>query len=238
MASTTGRGGAALRTGPPETAGRWALLPDARHRPDPPRPRHRRAAARPARRGDPRRRGERAAARRVRRRLQGALGVRGLRPLPARLLRRRPRRRPVRHRRRDRPAAHLQRGRRPTPSRRRSAWPPPTRPTPTAPRCPGPETASGGPPARPQGRRAGGAGRRRADPLRRARRPHPAHLERRRRPARPRPPASLAEAARRGSLGRLTVERADGAQLLGAGSTPLREALDAAGFVATRGGCG
>ena len=28
MASTTGRGGAALRTGPPETAGRWALLPE------------------------------------------------------------------------------------------------------------------------------------------------------------------------------------------------------------------
>ena len=44
---------------------------------------------------------------------------------------------------------------------------------------------------------------------------------------------SLAEAARRGSLGRLTVERADGAALLGGGSTPLREALDAAGFVAT-----
>ena len=44
---------------------------------------------------------------------------------------------------------------------------------------------------------------------------------------------SLAEAARRGSLGRLTVERADGAQLLRGGSTPLREALDAAGFVAT-----
>src|SRR4051812_18376564 len=45
--------------------------------------------------------------------------------------------------------------------------------------------------------------------------------------------ASLAEAAQRGSLGRLTVERADGAALLGGGSTPLREALDAAGFVAT-----
>ena len=45
--------------------------------------------------------------------------------------------------------------------------------------------------------------------------------------------ASLAEAARRGSLGRLTVERADGAALLGGGSTPLRDALDAAGFVAT-----
>jgi ATP-dependent Lhr-like helicase len=45
--------------------------------------------------------------------------------------------------------------------------------------------------------------------------------------------ASLAEAARRGSLGRITVERADGAALLGGGSTPLREALDAAGFIAT-----
>ncbi len=45
--------------------------------------------------------------------------------------------------------------------------------------------------------------------------------------------AALAEAARRGSLGRLTVEKADGAQLLGAGATPLREALQAAGFVST-----
>ncbi|HET6939518.1 MAG TPA: crosslink repair DNA glycosylase YcaQ family protein, partial [Nocardioides sp.] len=44
---------------------------------------------------------------------------------------------------------------------------------------------------------------------------------------------SLAEAVHRGSLGRLTVERADGSALLGGGSTPLREALDAAGFVAT-----
>ena len=31
----------------------------------------------------------------------------------------------------------------------------------------------------------------------------------------------------------MTVERADGEQLLGAGATPLRAALDAAGFVAT-----
>ena len=45
--------------------------------------------------------------------------------------------------------------------------------------------------------------------------------------------ASLAEAARRGTLGRITVERADGEQLLGSGSTPLREALQAAGFIAT-----
>ena len=44
---------------------------------------------------------------------------------------------------------------------------------------------------------------------------------------------ALATAARRGQLGRLTVERADGSQLLGSGPTPLREALAAAGFVAT-----
>lgn len=45
--------------------------------------------------------------------------------------------------------------------------------------------------------------------------------------------AALAETVRRGTLGRLTVEKADGAPLLGGGATPLREALDAAGFVAT-----
>ncbi|MFC4786271.1 ATP-dependent helicase [Nocardioides sp. MAHUQ-72] len=45
--------------------------------------------------------------------------------------------------------------------------------------------------------------------------------------------AALAEAARRGSLGRMTVEKADGEQLLGSGSTPLREALQSAGFVST-----
>jgi len=44
---------------------------------------------------------------------------------------------------------------------------------------------------------------------------------------------ALATAARRGQLGRLTVERADGSQLLGSGPTPVREALAAAGFVAT-----
>ncbi len=44
---------------------------------------------------------------------------------------------------------------------------------------------------------------------------------------------ALATSARRGHLGRLTVERADGAQMLGGGQTPLREALAAAGFVAT-----
>ncbi len=44
---------------------------------------------------------------------------------------------------------------------------------------------------------------------------------------------ALADAVRRGQLGKLTVEKADGSQLLGSGSTPLREALTAAGFVAT-----
>jgi ATP-dependent helicase Lhr and Lhr-like helicase len=45
--------------------------------------------------------------------------------------------------------------------------------------------------------------------------------------------AALADAVRRGSLGRLTVEKADGEQLLGSGTTPLRQALQDAGFVAT-----
>ncbi len=44
---------------------------------------------------------------------------------------------------------------------------------------------------------------------------------------------TLSTAVRRGSLGRLTVEKADGAQLLRSGSTPLREALQDAGFVVT-----
>ena len=44
---------------------------------------------------------------------------------------------------------------------------------------------------------------------------------------------ALAESARRGALGRLTVEKADGMALLGSGDTPLRNALSAAGFFAT-----
>ena len=219
------------RTGPPETAGRWALLPRDRHRPDPARARDRRAAARPARRRHPRRGGERAGAGRVRRRLQGAVRVRGLRPLPARLLRRRPRRRAVRHRRRGRPAAHLLRD----PDRRQA------------------DRARAGRhrPGQPVRRGAPLAGRRR-----RGHRPGrkagaivvlvdgtlTMYVERGGRtlltwtddpdllgPS----AASLAEAARRGTLGRMTVEKADGEQLLGSGPTPLREALQAAGFVAT-----
>jgi ATP-dependent Lhr-like helicase len=46
--------------------------------------------------------------------------------------------------------------------------------------------------------------------------------------------SALADAARRGALGRLTVEKADGQQLIGnGGETPIRLALAAAGFVAT-----
>ncbi len=44
---------------------------------------------------------------------------------------------------------------------------------------------------------------------------------------------ALADATRRGALGKLTVEKADGEALLGAGDTPLRQALNAAGFVST-----
>jgi len=44
---------------------------------------------------------------------------------------------------------------------------------------------------------------------------------------------ALADAARAGLLGKLIVERADGEQLLGAGATPLRLALQSAGFVTT-----
>ncbi|CAB4703188.1 MAG: ATP-dependent helicase [Actinobacteria bacterium] len=44
---------------------------------------------------------------------------------------------------------------------------------------------------------------------------------------------ALADAARSGSLGRITVEKADGAALLGGGVTPLRVALQDAGFLST-----
>ena len=44
---------------------------------------------------------------------------------------------------------------------------------------------------------------------------------------------ALAETVRRGALGKLTVEKADGTALLGSGATPLRGALSAAGFIAT-----
>ncbi|HZP15029.1 MAG TPA: DEAD/DEAH box helicase, partial [Nocardioides sp.] len=44
---------------------------------------------------------------------------------------------------------------------------------------------------------------------------------------------SLAHAARSGALGRMTIEKADGAAVLGGGETPIRAALEAAGFAVT-----
>ena len=44
---------------------------------------------------------------------------------------------------------------------------------------------------------------------------------------------SLGSAVRRGALGKLTVEKADGANILGADSEAIRTALEAAGFIAT-----
>ncbi len=44
---------------------------------------------------------------------------------------------------------------------------------------------------------------------------------------------ALVDAVRQGTLGRLTVEKADGSQLLGRSDDPLREALTSAGFVST-----
>ena len=112
MASTTGRGGASLRTGPPETAGRWALLPELDT--DPTRRAHAAAERLLDRHGvvirgavvSERQPGGFAAVYKV------LSALRGLRPLPARLLRRGAGRGPVRHRGRDRPTPHLQRGRR------------------------------------------------------------------------------------------------------------------------------
>ena len=47
---------------------------------------------------------------------------------------------------------------------------------------------------------------------------------------------ALGTAVRRGALGRLTVEKADGASILGHDSEPIRRALESAGFVATSNG--
>jgi ATP-dependent Lhr-like helicase len=45
--------------------------------------------------------------------------------------------------------------------------------------------------------------------------------------------AALASAVKQGALGRLTVEKADGASLLGRPDTALRQAFESAGFVPT-----
>ena len=123
-----------------------------------------------------------------------------------------------------------------------SCWPPPTRPTPTARRCPGPSgrcaadgeasTSARAPAPKPgtgraQGRRAGGAGRRRAGALRRAGRQDAAVLDRGRDGAQGGGDGAV-RAVASGALGRMAVQRADGAAVHESG--PLSAALQAAGF--------
>ena len=146
---------------PPDVAGPLVPAPRARARPDQARPRGRREPARAPRRRHPRRGDERTHAGRLRRRLQGALRLRGDRPLPTRLLRRGTRRRPVRHGRRGRPAAHPPARQRPS---READRPRPGGDRPGQPvRRRAPLAAAGvGPPARAQGRRDRRARRRRA----------------------------------------------------------------------------
>ena len=164
--SAAGRGPAAsTRIGPPAGAGPLvAGRAAARSRAPSPTevgPRHGAAAARAPRRAHPRGGAGRGRRRRLRRGVPRAEGARGARPGAARLLRRRARRRPVRRARARStgcaaPRAHRRRcTAEPTP--RRSCWPPPIRPSPTAPRWRWPESA--GRPARIGGR-AGGAARR------------------------------------------------------------------------------
>ena len=243
------------RSGPAAGAGRWSLLPDGRARRHRARLRHRRGAARPLRRGHPRVGRGRGGARRVRRRLPGARRRRGVRPGAARLLRRVAGRLAVRHHRCRRPAP-----RRRPPGRRRGrprrarrwCWPPPTRPTPTAPRSPGrtgPSAPDDADPERGDPARArAGAGKRGHQPAARparssssstasssstssgaARRCSPGPTTRSRLQG---AADALALAVREGALGRLTVEKADGGAVLGS-DHPLASALAKAGFHAT-----
>ncbi len=108
--TVSGRARMPSRGGPPETAGRWAILPALDDDPT------RRAHAVAERLLD--RHGVVTRGAVVSERVPGGfaavykvpLGVRGDRSLPARLLRRHPRGRPVRHVRLGRPSAHLRRG--------------------------------------------------------------------------------------------------------------------------------
>ena len=184
--------GAALRAAPPDVAGRWFVLPERET--DPTKRAHATAESLLERHGVVIRgavMSERTPGR-LRGDLQGALRLRGQRALPARLLRRGARRGPVRHGGSHRPAAH----------------PPATSAAPTAPRLRPPREAVGpgpgrhrpgqpvrggaalagpgvGPPSGSQGRSHRGPRRRRADPLRRARRQDAAHLPRARAPGPP-----------------------------------------------------
>ncbi len=188
----------------PDDAGPLVPAAGPRARRDAARPRLRRGAARAARRRHARGGAVRARAGRVRRRLQGADRLRGLRALPARLLRRRARGRAVRGAGRGRPAAVLHPGRR----RRGGADGGAGRDRPGQPlrRRPPLARPRGGPrdrrerraPPRPQGRRTGRPRRRGTGALRRARRTHAAHLHRRpRRAHRRRPRAGRGRAPRR-----------------------------------------
>ena len=213
---------------------------DRRH---PPRPRQRRGAARTARRGHAWRGDERTRARWLRRRLQGALRLRGLRALPPRVLRELARRRPVRRPRSRRPAALLLPGGggRPDDEKVRSVALAATDPAnPYGAALPWPERIAAdeatGTGHRP-GRKAGALVVMVDGAL-------SVYVERGGRtlltftddvealaPAM----GALATAVRQGALGRLTVEKADGLTILGTGerSSALRQALEQAGFVAT-----
>ena len=209
------------RTGPGQHGRPLVAAARPRGGPHPSRPCLRRGAAGAARRGHPRRGDVRAGARRLRRGLQGALRLRGLRPLPSRATSSRAWAPPSSGHRAPSTGCVRSPATSPAATTPRSGpwwrWPPPTRPTPTAPRCPGrtgqrprprarrrPRTGSGHRP----GRKAGamvvlvdGA----LAHLRRARRPHPAHLHRRRRgphrrrdrPRRRRTPGRAGQAAGR-----------------------------------------
>ena len=169
----------------PDRGGALVAHTRPRARSDPPRPRCGRGAARTPRRRHPGRRGQRTDARRVRRGLQGAGGLRGVRPVPPRLLRGEPGRGAVRRDRCRRPAAldvarhrigdrgrdlgrRARRHRPGQPLRRRAAM-----------ARPGRRRGFDRPPPRPQGRRDRRAGRRVTHAVRRARGQDPADLQRR-----------------------------------------------------------
>ena len=129
------------RDGADRDAGPLVARPTGSSR-EPSATRARRAPARAAGHRHPRRRPRRGHPRRLRRRLRRAARARDARPLPARLLRRGPRRRAVRARRRRRAAARAAAagGRR---AGARSCSPPPIRRSRTARRCPWPKRAGG-----------------------------------------------------------------------------------------------
>ncbi len=206
----------------------------ARLRPDPPCACHRRAPPRAPRRRHPRCRDERAGARRLRRGLQGAV-TRSRTPVAADA---------ATSSRASAPRSSAPPGPStgcapsasgPTPSPARSPWPPPTRPTSTARRWPGPRRSRARRPGTDPGARparswswstatsrstssaVAGPCSRGATTRTGWSRPPP-HW--------PTPPGAAPSASSPSSS-------ADGAALLGGGVTPLRAALDEAGFVAT-----